>query len=92
MATEKTATKAAENKEANAETAEKAAAKKTTKTWHITQRKDDKLWQVKAEGNEKATRTFTTKKEAEEFVKTLVANNKGSKVVSHKKNGAFQKK
>ncbi len=91
MATEKTATKAAENKEAKAET-EKAATKKVTKTWHITQRKDDKLWQVKAEGNEKATRTFTTKKEAEEFVKTLVANNKGSKVGSHKKNGAFQKK
>ncbi|WP_400233050.1 DUF2188 domain-containing protein, partial [Methanomethylophilus alvi] len=36
--------------------------------------------------------TFTTKKEAEEYVKTLVANNKGSKVVPHKKNGAFQKK
>ena len=80
-----TEAKPAENKET------KTAAKKT-KVWHITQRKEDKLWQVKAEGNEKATRTFTTKKEAEEYVKSLVANNKGSKVVPHKKNGAFQKK
>lgn len=83
---------AEENKTAAKPAEDKTTAKKTTKTWHITQRKEDKLWQVKAEGNEKATRTFTTKKEAEEFVKTLVANNKGSKSVSHKKNGAFQKK
>lgn len=64
-----TEAKPAENKET------KTAAKKT-KVWHITQRKEDKLWQVKAEGNEKATRTFTTKKEAEEYVKTLVAEKK----------------
>ena len=39
-----TEAKPAENKET------KTAAKKT-KVWHISQRKEDKLWQVKAEGN-----------------------------------------
>ncbi|MGI6008732.1 MAG: DUF2188 domain-containing protein [Methanomethylophilus sp.] len=57
----------------------------------MTQR-SDRLWQVKAEGASRATRTFNTKKEAEEYVKTLKANNKGSRAVPHKKNGAFQKK
>ncbi len=68
------------------------AASETKKVWHITKRTDDNLWQVKAEGAQKATRTFTTKKEAEEFVKTLKSNNEGSRVVSHKKDGSFQKK
>ena len=49
-------------------------------------------WQVKATENDKATRLFNTKAEAEEYVKTLKANNQGARVVTHKKDGKFQKK
>ena len=70
-----------------------AAAKKTDKkVWHITQREDDKMWQVRAEGSARATKLFKTKAEAEDYVKTLVSNNEGSRVVKHKKSGEFQKK
>ncbi|AIZ56522.1 hypothetical protein Mpt1_c06370 [Candidatus Methanoplasma termitum] len=65
--------------------------KSDTKTWHITKRTDG-MWQVKAQGNERATKLFKTKAEAEEYVKILVANNEGSKVIKHKKTGEFQKK
>jgi hypothetical protein len=68
------------------------AAKKDGKVWHITKREDDGVWQVKAEGASKATKLFKTKAEAEEYVKTLKANNEGSRVVKHKKTGEFQKK
>ena len=72
---------------------EKSAAKKTdSKVWHITKRDEDGMWQVKAEGASKATKLFRTKAEAEEYVKTLVNNNEGSRVVKHKKTGEFQKK
>jgi hypothetical protein len=70
----------------------KTEAKKSDKTWHITKRTEDGMWQVKAEGNTKATKLFKTKAEAEEYVKTLVSNNEGSKVIKHKKTGEFQKK
>jgi len=50
------------------------------------------MWQVKAEGAVKATKLFKTKAEAEEYVKTLKANNEGSRVVKHKKTGEFQTK
>lgn len=63
-----------------------------TKTWHITKRAKDGMWQVKGEGNDRATKLFHTKAEAEEYVKSLKANNKGSKVISHTKDGHFQKK
>lgn len=73
--------------------ADKPAAKKTdNKVWHITKRDEDGQWQVKAEGASKATKLFRTKAEAEEYVKTLVNNNEGSRVVKHKKTGEFQKK
>lgn len=69
-----------------------SAPKEKPKVWHITKREDVDKWQVKAEGNEKATKLFKTKAEAQEYVKSLKANNEGSKVVSHKKDGKFQKK
>ncbi|MDY0224606.1 MAG: DUF2188 domain-containing protein [Candidatus Methanomethylophilaceae archaeon] len=62
------------------------------KVWHITKRAEDGRWQVKAEGASKATKLFRTKAEAEEYVKTLVNNNEGSRVVPHKKDGKYQKK
>jgi len=81
-------------KKAPSKTASKpAAAKKSdSKVWHITKRDEDGMWQVKAEGASKATKLFKTKAEAEEYVKTLRANNEGSRVVKHKKTGEFQKK
>lgn len=82
--------KAAEKKTAAKPAEEKKADK--PKTWHITKRADANKWQVKAEGNEKATKLFNTKAEAEEYVKTLVSNNEGSKAIAHKKDGKFQKK
>jgi len=48
-------------------------------------------WQVKGEGNAKATKRFATKAEAEEYAK-YVARNQGSSVVPHKKDGKIQKK
>jgi hypothetical protein len=69
-----------------------AASSDKPKVWHITKRDEDGKWQVKAEGAEKATKLFRTKAEAEDYVKTLKNNNEGSRVVSHKKTGEFQKK
>ncbi len=80
----------AENKSEAEETVTDSSDK--TKTWHITKRSKDGMWQVKGEGNDRATKLFRTKAEAEEYVKTLLANNKGSKVIAHKKDGHFQKK
>lgn len=87
-ATTKTCAKKTATKEAPA----KKAAPKDKKVWHITKREDENKWAVKAEGSTKATKLFNTKKEAEEYVKGLSANNEGSRVVSHKKDGKFQKK
>ncbi|MCL1811385.1 MAG: DUF2188 domain-containing protein [Methanomassiliicoccaceae archaeon] len=82
-----------EPKMAEKKSAAKPAAKKSeNKVWHITKRDEDGMWQVKAEGAERATKLFRTKAEAEEYVKTLVSNNEGSRVVKHKKTGEFQKK
>lgn len=77
---------------AKTEPKKKTSAPKEKKVWHITKREDENKWAVKAEGNTKATKLFNTKKEAEEYVKSLSANNEGSRVVSHKKDGKFQKK
>lgn len=48
-------------------------------------------WQVKGEGNTKATVRTRTKEEALEKAKEI-ANNQDSRVVSHRKNGTIQKK
>ncbi|MDR0309452.1 MAG: DUF2188 domain-containing protein [Candidatus Methanoplasma sp.] len=73
------------------EKAENEEKKSDGKVWHITKR-DDGMWQVKARGAKRATKLFKTKAEAEAYVKTLVSNNDGSRVVKHKKTGEFQKK
>ncbi|MCL1979433.1 MAG: DUF2188 domain-containing protein [Methanomassiliicoccaceae archaeon] len=79
--------------EVKKKTEKPVAAKKTdNKVWHITKRDEDGMWQVKAEGAARATKLFRTKAEAEDYVKTLVSNNEGSRVVKHKKTGEFQKK
>jgi hypothetical protein len=48
-------------------------------------------WQVKGEGNAKATKRFKTKEEAVAYAKTL-SKNHGSNIVPHKKDGKLQKK
>ena len=92
----KTATEkkpAAEKKTAaKKEPAKKPAVRNETKTYHIVKNTEKNKWQVKATENDKATRLFNTKAEAEEYVKTLKANNQGARVVTHKKDGKFQKK
>jgi hypothetical protein len=84
--------KKTEDKPAAAKKPAAAAKKSDSKVWHITKRNEDGMWQVKAEGAVKATKLFKTKAEAEEYVKTLKANNEGSRVVKHKKTGEFQTK
>ena len=84
------APKAAAKPAAKKET--KPAAKKETKTWHIAFDNDKNKWGIRAEENTKATKFFKTKEEAEAYAKTLKANNEGSRVVFHKKDGKFQKK
>ncbi len=86
------APKAAAKKEAAPKAAAKPAAKKETKTWHIAFDNDKNKWGIRAEENTKATKFFKTKEEAEAYAKTLKANNEGSRVVFHKKDGKFQKK
>ena len=87
----KAAAKPAAKKEA-APKASKPAAKKETKTWHIAFDNDKNKWGIRAEENTKATKFFKTKEEAEAYAKTLKANNEGSRIVFHKKDGKFQKK
>ena len=99
-AKKETAPKAAAKPAAKKETAKKEAApkvakpaaKKETKTWHIAFDNDKNKWGIRAEENTKATKFFKTKEEAEAYAKTLKANNEGSRVVFHKKDGKFQKK
>ena len=48
-------------------------------------------WQVKKAGAQRALKRFKTKKEAEEYAKTVAAN-QGTHVVRQKKDGKIQKK
>jgi hypothetical protein len=88
----KEVTKATKKEEPKMAEKKPAAKKQEVKVWHISKREEDGQWQVKAQGAQKATKLFRTKAEAEEYVKTLKANNEGSRVIKHKKTGEFQKK
>ena len=85
---------AAEKKTAAKPAAEKKAAapKKDSKTYLISPNSEKNKWQVKAHGAERVLKYFNTKKEAEEYVKGLQANNSNAKVHKQKKDGTFQKK
>ncbi|MBR7136384.1 MAG: DUF2188 domain-containing protein [Clostridia bacterium] len=71
---------------------EKAAApkKEQAKKYHIAQRNDDNMWQVKAEGAEKALKLFKTQQEAIDYAKKVAGNQDGF-IVIHKKDGSFRK-
>lgn len=62
----------------------------TGKPQHVTPHPDGG-WQVKGEGNTKATKRFKTKEEAMAYAKK-VAKNQDSHTVPHKKDGKLQKK
>lgn len=63
----------------------------TKKNVHVTHRKDDGKWQVKKEGNEKASKLVDTKKEAEKVGRELAKKEK-SELVIHNKDGKISDK
>jgi len=64
--------------------------KAAAKTYHISQRKDDLKWQVKAAGAEKALKLFDTQQQAIDYAKK-VAGNQEANIMIHKKDGSFRK-
>lgn len=69
---------------------EKEVKKTPAKKYHIAQRQEDGLWQVKAEGAEKALKLFKTQQEAIDYAKKVADNQEGS-IMIHKKDGSFRK-
>ena len=70
--------------------AKKAAESKATKIYHISKRKDDNRWQVKAQGADKALKLFLTQAEAIAFAKKT-AGNQDAKIMIHKEDGTFRR-
>ena len=62
----------------------------TAKVYHISKRKEDGKWQVKAEGATKALKLFMTQTEAIEYAKKVAGNQEG-RIVIHKEGGGFRK-
>ena len=60
------------------------------KVYHVSKRKQDGKWQVKAAGGAKAIKLFDLQKDAIEYAKNL-ANNQDARVVVHKVDGSFRK-
>ena len=60
------------------------------KNYHISQRKEDGKWQVKAAGAEKALKLFDTQAEAIEYAK-VVSENQDGNITIHKKDGKIRK-
>lgn len=83
----KAETKSAEK--AEAETPEKPQ-RPTTKTYHISKRKDDGKWQVKMSKGAKAIKLFATQAEAIEYAKKL-AENQDATIMIHKVDGSFRR-
>lgn len=87
--------KTAEKKTGAAKTSAKAETVKTAKdddnkVYHISKRKEDKKWQVKAEGSSKALKLFFTQEEAIDYAKSVAGNQEG-RIVIHKEDGGFRK-
>ena len=73
-----------------AKPASEEPAKPATKTYHISKRKDDGMWQIKAAGGSRAIKLFKTQKEAIDYCKTL-AENQDANIMIHKEDGTFRK-
>lgn len=63
---------------------------KATKTYHISKRKEDNKWQVKAQGADKALKLFLTQAEAIAFAKKT-AGNQDARIMIHKEDGSFRR-
>lgn len=87
-----TSTKSTSSSTAKKETtkAEKSDSSNDTKVYHISKRKDDGKWQVKAEGADKALRLFFTQADAIKYAKKVAGNQEG-RIVVHKEGGGFRK-
>lgn len=66
------------------------ATRTPVKTYHISKRKDDNRWQVKAAGGAKAIKLFFTQAEAIDFAKKL-AESQEARIVIHKEDGSFRR-
>ena len=60
------------------------------KVYHISKRKEDGKWQVKAEGADRALRLFFTQADAITYAKKVAGNQEG-RIVVHKESGGFRK-
>lgn len=88
---EKTAKPAAKAKAAKpAKPVKKAEKAEEDKVYHISKRKKDRMWQVKAEGSPRALKLFFTQAEAVDYAKSVAGNNEG-RIVIHKEDGSFRK-
>lgn len=63
----------------------------TKKIYHVSKRKEDNKWQVFIRGSDKVIKLFSTKVEAEEYVKKM-AENQGATYVTHASKGAHKGK
>jgi len=61
------------------------------KTYHISKRKEDNMWQVKYAGGERVIKLFKTQAEALEYTKKMAANQNRA-VVVHASKGASKGK
>ena len=70
--------------------AKKDAKPEEDKVYHISKRKTDRMWYVKAEGSSKALKKFFTQEEAINYAKSVAGNQEG-RIVIHKEDGSFRK-
>lgn len=91
-ATKSTATKSTTAKTSATKSAAKPAKSDAddNKVYHISKRKEENKWQVKAEGSSKALKLFLTQDEAIEYAKSVAGNQEG-RIVIHKEDGGFRK-
>ena len=86
----KTETKTVKETKPAGKKSEPNPAQKGGKVYHISKRKEDGMWQIKAAGGEKAIKLFKTQKEAIDYCKTLAAN-QDANIMIHKEDGSFRK-
>ena len=90
----KTTAKEQDKKEVKKTDAAKKPVKKekevSDRVYHISYRKEERKWQVKAVGDTKALKLFWTQAEAIEYTKSVAGNQEG-RIVIHKEDGSFRK-
>lgn len=88
---QKAASESGETVEKNeaAEKGDAAEKKPVNKVYHISKRKEDNKWQVKAAKGARAIKLFATQAEAIDYAKALAANQE-ARIVIHKEDGSFR--